>query len=159
MSTWSLNIFFILLITYQNIYLAKTKHPSSLPISFSVDCAIFTRNFLSSFSFRRAQASLCEFYDLMSRKTISRVIFTFASAFTLPRHIKLIFEKKPEREAKEKAESKLQFKVFSNEQSEPFSSLSLSDFAFTRCFTSHYIVDVRRRRIIYRAPHPLNDIS
>lgn len=122
----------------------------------SVSIVRFLRGIFSSFPFSRAQASLCEFYDLMSRKTISRVIFTFASAFTSPRHIKLIFEKKPEREAKEKAESKLQFKVFSNEQSEPFSLLITVRF---RLYEMFYIaLDVRRRRIIYHVPHPLNDI-
>lgn len=85
-------------------------------------CDFYEFFFQFAFFFLLAKLRLLcvDFYDLMSRKTISRVIFYLSPPLSLcPAH-KVNFREKPEREAKRKAESKLQFKVFSNEQSEPF---------------------------------------
>lgn len=107
-------------------------------ISISVDCAIFTMNPFP-FSFRwSASTSVWILWFNVSRNNFPPLFLPSPPPSLRPAH-KVNFREKPEREAKRKAESKLQFKVFSNEQSEPFSSLSLSDFAFTRCFTSCWL--------------------
>jgi hypothetical protein len=54
----------------------------------------------------------------------------FSAFFSRSQHIKVNFEKEEKQRVNvKKEENKLQFKVFSDEQSKPFlSSLSLSDF-------------------------------